>query len=316
MLEYRSFRNADPPQLVKLWDECGLGRGAVKGMSSDAFEYLVYGQPYFDPRGLIVAHVGKRVVGFAHAGFGANAAQRGLDRTSGVICAVLVHPEFRRQGIGRTLMAEAEKYLRSAGAVHITAGQAAPLDPFYLGLYGGSRLPGFLESDAAAAPFLGALGYRAGARKLVFQRDITLKQDPVDFRLAAVRRSVQFLVTDKPEAATWWWVARYGRFETYRFMLMPASNGSPVAQVTGFGLDLYVHTWQQRCVGLTDLWVAEAVRRKAYCKALLLEVFRRLRSEMVTCVEFQVADDNVVALKLLETLKFVQVDTGVVYHSG
>lgn len=316
MLEIRAFRNSDPPQLLWLWEGCQLGRGAAKGLSCDVFEFVVFGQPYFDPRGLLVAEIDGRPVGFVHAGFGVNADETGLARDQGVICAVMVHPDFRRRGIGKQLVAAAESYLREAGATTLTAGQACRTDAFYLGIYGGSELPGFLESDPQARPFFESIGYRQLERRLIFQKDITIKQEPYDPRLAPVRRSMQLVVTDKPAHMTWWWVARCGRFDTFRFMLQPKSDGAAVAEVTCAGLDFYIRAWQQRCVGFTELRVAEPGRRKCYAKALLLESIRRLREEMVTRVEVQAQETNAAAVALFKALRFDQIDTGIVYRKN
>lgn len=101
MIEYRSFQNSDPPRLVELWHACGLSRGAAAGFSTDAFEQLNFAQPYFDRRGLILASDGDKLVGFIHAGFGRNESYSALSTDTGAISVVLVHPDYRRQGIGR-----------------------------------------------------------------------------------------------------------------------------------------------------------------------------------------------------------------------
>src|SRR5437762_3316051 len=115
MVEYRRFRNTDPPEIRRLWNECGLGRGAAVGVEADVFETVVFSQPYFDPNGLILAVVDNQVVGYAHAGFRAGADESALDYQEGVICAAMVLPAFRRQGIGRELVRRAEEYLREHG---------------------------------------------------------------------------------------------------------------------------------------------------------------------------------------------------------
>lgn len=314
MVEYRQFRNADPPQLLRLWHECGLGRGAAQGFSCDALDLLVLGQSYFDPRGLIVAHEAGRLVGFVHAGFGCNATETGLACTDGVICAVMVHPAYRRRGIGRELMARAENYLREAGSTSIQAGPAKPRDPFYFGLYGGSALSGFLESDVNAAPFCQAVGYAPVERRLILQRDLREKKEPIDMRLIANRRSMQLAITDRPEKMTFCWASRFGRFEILRFLLAPKKGGPPVAEVTCFGLDLFLHGSSQRIVGLADLFVGPAERRKGYGKTLLLDVFRRLRDEMVTHAELHAPESNTALVGLLKSIGFEQVDAGVIYR--
>ena len=116
MIEYRTFCNSDPARIVALWNGCPLGRGAATGVSVDAFETLNFAQPYFDRHGLIVACDNGEIIGFLHAGFGANEDESALSYDAGVICAVLVHPSHRRQGIGRELLTRGEAYLREKGA--------------------------------------------------------------------------------------------------------------------------------------------------------------------------------------------------------
>ena len=167
VISYRHFRNGDPPQLLQLWHSCGLGRGAAFGITCDALDLLVFSVQYFDPRGLFVALDGERVVGFAHAGFGSNDTGSDISPQLGVICAVMVHPDYRRQGIGRQLIANAEEYLRAAGTIQPQAGSTPARDPFYRLLYGGVEAAGFLESDPLAAPFFTALGYAPHERRFV-----------------------------------------------------------------------------------------------------------------------------------------------------
>src|SRR5205085_1341627 len=142
----------------------------------------VFAKPYFDPEGLILAVEDKARVGFVHAGFGPNQKETALSYASGVICLLGVRPSHRDKGIGSELLDRGVAYLRGKGARTIYAGQLRPLTPFYLGLYGGSDLPGFLASDEAAAPFLEYAGYRASATCLVLQRRLDQALNVVDVR--------------------------------------------------------------------------------------------------------------------------------------
>lgn len=314
MIEFRSFHNLDPPQLVKLWHEAELGRGAAGGFSTDAFETLNFSQPYFDRKGLIVACDGSRIVGFVHAGFGPNDDESALSYEAGVICALIVHPQYRRQGIGRGLLARAEDYLNSAGTKSIVAGPAPPLDPFYVGLYGGSQPAGFLDSDPCARLFLGALGYERGTEWRIYQRDMNTQQEPMNFRLATLRRKTQLAISDRPGGETWWWLTRMGRIESLLFLLVPKGNGTPIASVTVVGLDLYLQKWGERAVGLLDLQVNEDERKQGYGQAILVEVCRRLKSELVTRIEAHALKQDVASIRVLESAGFQHVDTGAVYE--
>lgn len=314
MIEYRSFRNTDPPRLVELWHACDLGRGAALGFSNDAFEALVLGKIYFDRHGLIVACEGADVVGFVHAGFGCQNDGSNISNAAGTICAVMVHPDYRRQGIGRELVSRAESYLRQAGTAEVAAGPVPNRDPFYFGLYGGAQPAGFLESDPAAGPFFEALGYVPFERHAVLERDIREKRDPVNFRLTMIRRKVQTVITDQPICLTWWWSARLGQLDSLEFLLVPKGGGNPLATATVVGLDLYMNRWQERAVGLIDVTVAENERRQGYGQTLVVEIVRRLREELVTRIEAHAPECNPAAIGLLESAGFSRIDTGVGYR--
>jgi ribosomal protein S18 acetylase RimI-like enzyme len=314
LIEYRPFHNADPPQLADLWNFGKLGPGAALEFPNDALDMLVLAQPYFDREGLIVACEGSEVVGFIHAGFGANPAGTEVRADAGVICAVLVRLEYRRRGIGRELVARAENYLRGRGAREIYAGESELRNPFYLGLYGGAESAGLLASDTAAAPFFTALGYRPAERYILLRRDISQKNDPFDPRMVAVKRAMKFGVMDHPADADWWWMTRHGRFGSLTFVLVPNAGGPPPAEVTFWEMELHAATRGERTAGITGLKVVAGDRRKGYARALLTEVIRRLREELVTRVEVTIRDDNAAALQLFRSLNFEQFDTGVVYR--
>lgn len=317
MISYRPFRNADPPALVELWHACDLGRGAATGFSSDAFEFFNFSQRYFDRAGLIVAVDDEtgRLVGMTHAGFGPDGDEGAIDEGRGVLCVTLVRPEHRRSGVGRELVTRAEAYLRERGAASVLAGPAAPFDPFYVGMYGGSRPTGFLESDPAATPFFASLGYEPFERYAVMQRPLG-GRDPVNFRLATLRRKTELVVDSQPRRPSWWWMTRYGRMETLRFALRGKGGGPRYAAVTVVGLDLYMPRWQERVIGMLDLEVVPEHRRRGYGQMLIAEVCRRLREEMITVAEVHVSEGNAGGLGLFESVGFERVDVGVVFRKS
>src|SRR5688572_10695523 len=55
VVQYRSFRNTDPPRIVDVWNECFTGRGAVTLRNSTPLETLVFAKPIFDPAGFFLA---------------------------------------------------------------------------------------------------------------------------------------------------------------------------------------------------------------------------------------------------------------------
>ena len=313
MIEYRPFRNSDPPQLVRLWHESGLGRGAARGFSYEALDRLLIGQHYFDPAGFLVACDAGQIVGFVHAGFRTDASGAWIDQTAGAVHVIVVHPSQRRSGIGRELLSRAEAYLRQLGATSIQVGAAPPCDSFYHGLYGGAAVSGFLESNADAAPFLDKLGFQPAQKFVVLQR--SMKQgDPISFRLSLIRRKMETFIFAMPEYPTFWWFSRFGRLENVQFRLVPKSGGEAVAAVTVSGMDLYVEPWGERAIGLSELIVKDISRRQGHAQALLIEVIRRMRQEQVTLAEAHIAEENTAALATFKSVGFQPVDCGVVYR--
>jgi ribosomal protein S18 acetylase RimI-like enzyme len=316
VIEYRTFRNADPARIVALWNSCPLGRGAAMGVSVDAFETLNFAQPYFDRAGLILAIDGNEIIGFVHAGFGANADQSALSYDAGVICAILIHPSYRRRGIGRELAKRAEEYLRGKGAQTLYAGPAEPYDPFFFGLYGGSCPCGFLESDPDAAPFFTQLGYEPVERYVVLECDLSKQRSPMSFRFVNVRRKIELSITSEPPNASWYWGTRYGRLDTVEFTLRPKESPNDLAEMTVVGLDLYMTSWQQRAVGLSHMRTQETELRKGYAQALVMEASRRLKDELVTLAQANPLEANTAVIKLLESCGFNRIDTGIVYRKA
>ena len=321
MVEFRPFQNSDPPRVRAVWQAAGLGRGAATNVDNEAFDFCNYSQPYFDPEGLILAiepgpDGQPQAVGFVHAGFAATADGSRLDRTRGVICAIAVRPEARRRGIGRQLLARAESYLTQRGATQLAAGPSRLADPFFFGLYGGSRPSGFLESDPLASVFFTALGYSPGPRHGIYQRDLTNDRDPANFRIVSIRRKSELRIDENPHQPSWWWYTHIGRLDSINFQLVPRGGGDTLAELTAVGLDLFVPTWHERVVGLCDLAVRADLQGKGYGQTLVIEVLRRLRLEMVTRAEIHSAESMKGVREVIAATGFERVDTGVVYEKS
>ncbi len=313
MVRFRPFRNSDPPRLLHLFRQSRPGRAFACPESTHALELSVFCLPYFDPQGLIIAEEEGAVVGFVHAGFAFNGTLDGLDYSVGIICCVLVLHEFQHHGIGQQLVQRAEEYLRGRGAQSIQAGQSRYRDPFYFGIYGGARPSGFLQSDACADPFFRALGYQPVQRIPIFQRDLTDRKDPMNFRLMALRRQTELQVTDQPEHPTLWWYCKFGNIESMQFRLLEKKTGAPIASVTVVGLDHYIAAWHERAIGLVDVFVDQAFRGQGFGQTLIVEAIRRLRTEMITRAEIHIPEDYPDAVGAILASGFTQVDAGIVY---
>jgi ribosomal protein S18 acetylase RimI-like enzyme len=310
VVQYRAFRNTDPPSLAAIWNEAFTGRGEARLRHSSPLENYVFAKPYFDAAGLILAEEENVPVGFVHAGFGPNDTQSALATDKGTICALGVRPSHRRKGIGSELLRRGEEYLHERGAKALFAGPMAPLDPFYFALHGGSDLPGFLESESEAGPFLQRHGYQADETCLVFQRVLSQPMNVVDARFALLRRRFEVRIVPRAGTISWWQEAVLGPVELVEFRLEEKLTGHTVARAAVWEMDLFSWRWNTPSVGLLEVQTREELRRQGLAKYLLAQTLRYLQDQFFGLVEFQVREPNATAIALIRGLGFEQVDKG------
>ncbi len=130
MLRFRTFRNSDPPAVVRLWRSRNGQPGLQQPVSVDLLEQLVFGKLYFDYSGMVLAFEDDRPVGFAHAGFGPNDANSGIATERGVVCLVLLHRDESRAEVATGLLEHCEAYLRARGTQVVFGGELSPIGPF------------------------------------------------------------------------------------------------------------------------------------------------------------------------------------------
>jgi ribosomal protein S18 acetylase RimI-like enzyme len=316
VIHYRTFRNDDPPGLVKVWNEAFSGRGAVALPTASALEEYVFAKPYFDRAGLILAVEDGVHVGFAHAGFGPSPDESSLSTSTGVVCALGVSPSHRRRGVGSELLRRCEAYLIGRGATTIYAGAMRPNNPFYLGLYGGSESAGFLTSDAGAEPFLLRHGYVCHGGCQVFQRRLEGPINAADARFLAVRRRCELVAQPRKGAGTWWQECVLGPIELYDVLLRDRATGEVAGRAAAWEMLGFCRDAAGPAFGIIDLEVQEGLRRQGLAKFLLVHLLRYVQEQFFALVEVQVNDKNEPAIRLYRGLGFEQVDAGRVYRKA
>lgn len=312
MLTYHTFRNSDPPALAALWRSRAGQPGLLQPVSPDVLDQLVFAKPYFDREGLVLAWDGNELMGFAHAGFGPNADQSWICTDAGAICILLVRPECAEAETADGLLERCEAYLRGRGAKTIFGGGFYPLNPFYLGLYGGSELSGVLDADTVARQALAARGYQEIERTALLRRDLNSFESLVNRRQMQVQRQMVVEVTFDAPRRTWWEESTLGEFDLTRFELAPR-GGSPVATATFRGMEPSGTTSAGRAAGLIELTVNESYRRRGLAVFLLSEAFRRFLRQGITHIETQSRQTDVVALAMFRKLGFQQILEGGVW---
>ena len=326
MIQFRPFRNTDPPQLAAVWRSQTTQRGLMQPMSVAVLERFVFSKPTFDPRGLIVAVDADKMLGFAHAGFGPAEDQSTLSTHSGVTCLVMLRPDAEGS-IAAELLARSEEFLRTfANGANPPASTAAasparilygggsyPLSPFYFGLYGGGEFSGVLDSDARMQAIFCDHGYRAAKRSLVLQRELAGFRPLIDRQQMQIRRHTTVETIADPPTATWWEACVFEPFDRTRCALMPRDGGPAAAAVNFWNMETMAGAWGVHAGGVAGLEVPEGQQRQGLATYLLGEAMRHLHTQGVAVAEVHVAEDNSAGLALFGKLGFEQVDASVLY---
>ncbi len=314
MLTYRTFRNFDPPALAALWRSRAGQQGFVQPVSPDLFEQLVFAKLYFDYGGLVLAHDGGRLVGFAHAGFGPDARKNWISTETGVICVVVTDPDWPEAEVADGLLDRCEQYLRRRGAKVLYGGGLQPLCPFYIGLYGGSELPGVLDSDTVTRGAMAARGYREVERTVLFHRELDGFESQVDRRQMQIRRQMQVEVTADAPTRSRWEAFNVGEFDLTRFDLVARGRDEAVATALFRSMEPSVTTGVGHAAGLIELSVAENQRRHGLATFLLSEAFRQLLRQGIMSVEAQTGEANAIALGVFQKLGLQRTGQGGVWR--
>jgi len=314
MLTYRTFRNSDPPALAALWRSRAGQPGLVQPVSPDLFEQLVFAKLYFDYGGLVLAYDDGRLVGFAHAGFGPNAESSWISTETGVLCVVVTDPRCAEAEVADGLLDRSEDYLRRRGAKVLYGGGLQPLCPFYIGLYGGSELPGVLDSDTVPRDALAARGYREVERIVLLHRELGGFESQMDRQQMQIRRQMQVEVTADAPTRTRWEAFTIGEFDLTRFDLVVRGRGEAAATALFRSMEPGGTTGVGRAVGLMGLSVDADHRRHGFATFLLNEAFRQFLRQGIMHVEVQAGEANAAALGVFQKLGLQQTGRGGVWR--
>lgn len=298
---------------MEVWNETFVSRGSVRLKNSSPLDRYVFAKPYFDPAGLILAEENGVCVGFAHAGFGPDAAGAALDKKTGVVCILGVRASHRQHGVGAGLLEQCESYLKSQGAQTILAGARYPCDPFYFGLYGGSEGAGFLATDAAAEGFFTRRGYALSQKTLILQKSLKEPSKLFDSRFTALRQRFDLRLCTRKRMDNWWKDCIFSAVEPIDFYLEERTTGQRVAHTLLWEMEGFCVRWNQPAVGMVDFEISANYRRQGIGKYFLSQLLRHLQEQFFEIAELHVAEENSIGLGFCRSLGFQQVDVGQLY---
>lgn len=316
MTDIRKFRNSDPPGIARVWNSQLPRRGLVRTISPWTLDELVFNKPYFDRHGLLIAQRDDRVIGFAHAGFGPDETEAALNFEMGATLMLMVASDVPdRDEVARDLLTASEDYQRARGAKLLYAGGMRPINPFYLGLYGGSELPGVLESDPNL-PFYLNHGYIEIDRCQVMQCEIRGFRSPLDRRFLQVRRRYTVQNVNSPAPDTWWAACTLPPTEVLRFEVVPREGGAACGSVGFWHIEPLASDWRTTAVGLIDMEVQPSFQRGGLATFLCCESIKLIKTIGVELIEVQTMVRNTAALGLYHKLGFRDVEQGVVLRKS
>jgi ribosomal protein S18 acetylase RimI-like enzyme len=312
--QFRPFHNSDPPHLAEIWRSQPPQRGVMQPMSAMLLEQFVFSKPYFDPDGLIVALRDGKHVGFVHAGFGPNEEGTALATELGTTYLLMLEGGANDPGLADELLGRSEAYLRERGATVLYGGGIRPLNGFYLGLYGGSELPGVLDTDPVLGDAFRRNSYRAIDRVMIMRRNLSDLRMAVTREQRQLRRTVASGEIYCPPPANWWEACTNGAFERLDFYLQTIDTGQLLGKVSFWDMEPISTGWGIPTAGMFELDVPADARRKGFATFLLGEAFTRLKNRGIVMIEAQTMQGNTPALAMYSKLGFETIGYGDVFR--
>lgn len=315
MIHFRSFLNTDPPLLVEIWRQHTRLRSQVSEINRLTLDHHVFSKPYFDPAGLLLAIESidghDRPLGFVHAAFLSNDSGSDFDLSRGLIAQLKLLPGDQQAAVASELLQRACDYLvgKGAEAVHF-GGDFSSQAPFYLGLYGGSRIPGVTGDDVEVIEALQQAGFESTDRIIVMQRELADFRTPVGRSQMALRRQYQVNSINDPLDDTWWENCTLGMTERERFSIYHKTDQTVYGSVCFWDMKPLADDWNALARGMYNLRVPTEFRRSGIATFLVGESLRYLMQQGISVVEAQSPVSDPAAIGVFAKLGFKEVGFG------
>lgn len=317
MIHFRTFRNADPPALVKLWNRSVPEGSAARPLLVHELDVHAFGSAFFDREGLVVAERDGRPVGFVHAGFAADEPLAehpfAASREMGVVAMLAVEPCPDAPAVAEALIVEAERYLRSRGAKVLYGGGQFPLNPFYWGLYGGAEASGVPSSHALFSGALSLLGYEPVSTTVHLHYALA-QEEARDPRAPLLRRQAVVDFDEDPVPTDWWENIALSDLRLTHVRLDSRTDGAAIARARTWDMSWFSRADRTARLGVFGVEVDPRHRRQGYGRFLVAEILRFARERRFDRAEVQTLADNEPALALYQSIGFEPVEQSTVFR--
>lgn len=307
MIEYRSFRNTDPPALCEIWRRQARPKTYYQPITLAVLERVVLSRPFFDRHGLIVADEDGTPIGFVHAGFARSHDGSGQDNSIGATSMLMV-ADSRRRAVWEALLDRGEQYLVDRGAQRLHAGESLELAPFYIGLHEAAAAPGVLASDRDMLDTFTEAGYVETGRTSVLQRSLGHFRPIVDRHQIGLKRCMKIKSNPDPAPANWWEACTMGLANRFAFTATRLEDDTEIATATFWDMEPLASSWGIRARGLTHFHVDVAEDREAVAILLIGHALRQMAAEGITLVEVHLTADNASFESVFSRLGFEDVE--------
>ena len=314
MIELRPFLNSDSPGIAAVWGDQPPLRGRMQLLTTTFLEQHILSKPYFDPRGLIVAHESGRIVGFVHVGFALGGKPGVLNQQSGVICLLMVTPRVDAGEIAARLLRTGEGLLLESGAKEVLGGGCGVHAPFYLGLYGGCRLPGVLAGDTIMIDALRAAGYAEQRQITIWQRTLDMFRPPIDRDLMSLRRQYRLQPETDDSVSSWCDACIYSWIDRTQFRIVATSTGERCATLTFWNMEPLAGGWGQRAMGLAEVAFDNLAPTGSLLTCFLAEAMRQFQTQGVGLIEVQTDAADAAMSEACQKLALREIDHGIQFQ--
>jgi ribosomal protein S18 acetylase RimI-like enzyme len=308
VIEFRPFLNTDPPAVVSIWNSQPPIRGRVNEVSMHQLEDSVFSIPYFVHEDFICATDDGALVGFVHVA-DVPSNHNGQPTNDGVIAQLLVNPDRSDSAeLTNALLGKAEDRLAEKGRRRVYIGSRFPDCPFYLGLYGGSCIPGVFQAEKRYTAALKQAEYQGTEDILVLQRNLFTSKPTVNRQVLTLRRNYQLLTRVDAPVESWWLACSFGKCERTEFQIVPKIGGAPVGAIEYLNLEAFARQWNARSFGMNYIEIDSNSRRSGLASFLIEESLRSLHQQGVELVEGQISAKNKVIIELLKKCGFTRIE--------
>ena len=310
----RHFRNTDTAHLMRIWNLHHSASRSCEPISHSVFDSCVISKPFFDARDLLILEDETQPVGFAHLGFGCNAARNDIDHSQALMSCLCIQPHRNEELIADSLIQASIAELKKRGSSDVIAIGSLSRYAFYVGMAAGDALMGVVVSDSRLQRWLVHNQFEPIRPTECWEVELASFRPPMDRGQFAVRRAASVVRVLDEVQEDWWDAVVLGHAEQIRFQLYSRQHAAITNEI------LFWYT-DQAGSGISSntvrVWLpkfpddSEGRDRIVF---LFAEAFRQLQSERFSTVRTIAAPDDQTSVSILQRLGFRSVEHGLIFQ--